>query len=193
MFLNVYKIVPKTKTEGPGTRFTIWTQGCSIKCEGCFMKAAQNKDGGTIYSVSDIMSEIEKVKNSIEGITLLGGEPFEQAKPLSFIAKKCQEMGLSVITFTGYTHEKLLALKNDVVLALLNNTDLLIDGKFEKDNLNRTKPLIGSNNQRFIFLTSRYSNKDIEKLKNRFEVRISPNGSIQINGMGNLEKLKHLN
>ena len=118
----------------------------------------------------------------------MGGEPFEYAKELSIIAKYVHSVNKSVITFTGYRYEKLF--NKSVMTSLLNQTDLLIDGKFEKSLVDYSRPLVGSSNQRFIYLTDRISAEEIEQYENRFEVRISSDGKIAFNGMGNIEKLE---
>ena len=188
MNLRVFKILKKTKVEGPGIRFCIWVQGCSKHCEGCYAKNSWDKNGG--YSV-DIDELFEEIKNSkeIEGVTFLGGEPFEQAKELSFLAKKIKELDLSILTFSGNTYDELLKKNNIYINELLKYTDLLIDGGFEKDKFDLSRAWIGSKNQRYIFLSDRYSEKDILDIKNKVEMRIQKNGEIFMNGMGDFDKL----
>ncbi len=153
MFLRVHRIVQKTKVEGPGTRFCIWVQGCTRNCKGCFMPLAQPQSGGEAVDVDVLFKQIQEQKETIEGVTFLGGEPFEQAEALSYIAQKVQCMGLSVLTFTGYKYETLLGLNNKHVNKLLANTDLLIDGEFQEQNLDYSRPWVGSSNQRYLLLT----------------------------------------
>jgi anaerobic ribonucleoside-triphosphate reductase activating protein len=130
------------------------------------------------------------VRENIEGVTFLGGEPMEQADCLAVIAQAAQTVGLSIITFTGRKYEDLLAENRPGVLRLLSLTDILIDGEFQKDAPEDTRPLVGSQNQRFIFLTNRYCESDIAQMRNAFEVRIDETGRFQINGMGDIRKLQ---
>ena len=104
MKLRVFKILEKTKVEGPNIRFCIWVQGCSRHCKGCYAKNTWNKNAGMLFSVDEIIKKIMAQKD-IEGVTFLGGEPFEQAEPLAYIAQKCKEKNLGVLTFTGGTYE----------------------------------------------------------------------------------------
>ena len=123
-------------------------------------------------------------------MTFLGGEPFEQAEPLSRFAQNVKKLGLSVVCFTGYTIEELRAKNSQAVNKLLENVDLLVDGGFEKDNFDLSRPWVGSSNQRYIFLTDFYSPEEIKKYKNKVEVRISEGGKLEINGMGDFERIK---
>lgn len=128
-------------------------------------------------------------KCNIEGVTFLGGEPFEQAKALSELAKKVKANGFSVVCFTGYLFEELKA-KNDVfVEALLSNIDLLIDGGFEQDKFDLSRPWVGSSNQRYYFLTDFYTPEILQKYKNKIEARISKDGRLELNGMGDFGKV----
>lgn len=187
--MRVHRIIETTYAEGPGCRFCIWVQGCNHKCEGCFAKDLWDFNGGYEASPDEIISQINHVKDDICGITLLGGEPFEYAKELSVIAAHAHSVKKSVITFTGYLYENLKYVKDGYLL--LNETDLLIDGHFDNSLVDYSRPLVGSSNQRFLYLTDKILKCDIENYKNRFEVRISENGQIKFNGMGNIEILKN--
>lgn len=188
MKLSVYKILENTKVEGPGNRFCIWVQGCSRHCKGCYATNTWDINKGNFLEINDIFEKI-KAQTNIEGITFLGGEPFEQAEALGILAKKCKEINLSVLTFTGNSLEE-LKLKNDKNINLLiENTDLLIDGAFEIDKLDYSRPWIGSSNQQYNFLTNRYSMDDINKAKNKIEIHFEKSGQIFFNGMGDMDKI----
>ena len=101
MKLRVFNILRTTKVEGPGTRYCIWVQGCSRHCKGCQAVHTWSHDEGVIYDTRDIIKDILKYKNEIEGVTFLGGEPFEQAEALGEIAEEVQSAGMSVVCFTG--------------------------------------------------------------------------------------------
>ena len=115
--VNVYKILKETTVEGPGNRFCIWVQGCKKQCPECWAKDTWNFGCGKEYSIEELFKMMDKSK--IEGITFLGGEPFEQAKELSKLSKMVKEVGLSVACFTGYTIEELHS-KGDVYELLLH-------------------------------------------------------------------------
>lgn len=188
--LDIYKILKNTTVEGPGNRFCIWTQGCKKHCSGCWAKETWDFGCGKKYEVQDLYNQIVAQKVKIEGVTFLGGEPFEQSKDLSVLAKMVKSEGLSVVCFTGYTIEELKAKNDKFVDDLLANIDLLIDGGFEVENFDLSRPWVGSSNQRYIFLTDFYDDSIIAKYKNKIEARINPNGRLEINGMGDFRHIK---
>lgn len=187
MKVRVHKILKSTKVEGPGTRYCIWFQGCSRHCKGCWAKATWAHDGGEEFDTEEILSDILATKG-IEGITFLGGEPFEQPEALKFLARGAKEAGLSVLCFTGGKIEDIEDRE------ILNYIDLLIDGEYREEEQDFSRPWVGSRNQRYHFLTDRYDEKIFTDYKNKIEINIQKNGLIFINGMGDFEKFtKNLN
>ncbi|HET8646986.1 MAG TPA: 4Fe-4S cluster-binding domain-containing protein, partial [Vicinamibacteria bacterium] len=77
--------VPVTEVEGPGARFALWVQGCSIRCPGC-CNPHLFPARGEVVSVDALVAEVKAVRGRIEGLTLLGGEPFDQPAPLAVLA-----------------------------------------------------------------------------------------------------------
>jgi len=192
MQLRVFNIIKNTKVEGPGNRYCIWVQGCSRHCKGCQAVHTWSHSGGELYDIGEVIRNILLQKDKIEGVTFLGGEPFEQAEALGIIAERVQEKGLSVLCFTGGKYEELR--ENPVNKKLLDNTDLLIDGEFIQELTDYSRPWSGSSNQRYHFLTARYNEEIFTKYKNKVEVNISKNGQIFMNGMGNFDEiLKKIN
>lgn len=187
--LNIYKIIEKTQVEGPGQRFCIWTQGCKKHCSGCFARETWDFGTGKDYCVQDLYKMICEQKE-IEGVTFLGGEPFEQAEELAQLAGMIKQKGLSIVCFTGYRLEELKNKHNKYIDSLLENIDLLIDGGFEQEKYDLSRPWVGSSNQRYIFLTDFYQKCDIARHKNKIEMRLSKDGKLEINGMGNFDNLK---
>lgn len=186
MKIRVFNILKKTKVEGPGLRYCIWTQGCSRHCSGCQAVHTWSHSGGSLIDVKDVVEDIKSQKD-IEGITFLGGEPFEQAEALGYIAQEVQKLGLSVVCFTGFLLEELK--KDSQNKLLLDNIDLLIDGEFRKDLVDYSRPWCGSSNQNYHFLTNRYDAEIFTKYKNKVEVNISKNGVVFMNGMGNFDDI----
>ena len=187
--LRVFKIIKKTRVEGPNLRYCIWVQGCSKHCEGCYAINTWDKNSGEIIDTKNIIEDI-KAQKGLDGITFLGGDPFEQASALASIARFARKNGLSVLTFTGQLYEDLKISDNKGIQKLLKYTDLLIDGGFEKENFDLSRPWVGSSNQRYIFLTDFYDEKIISKFKNKIEVRINEKGEASLNGMGDFKKIE---
>ena len=184
MEARIYKILKHTKAEGPGTRYRIWFQGCSRGCRGCFAKATWDKNGGKVYDVQDIVSDILSCKN-IEGVTFLGGEPFEQPNALEYIAQSVKNAGLSVLCFTGGKIEDI----KQKYPQILEYIDVLIDGEYIEEQKDFSRAWVGSKNQRYHFLTKRYDESILKEYKNKLEVNIQKNGVIFINGMGDFDNL----
>jgi anaerobic ribonucleoside-triphosphate reductase activating protein len=194
--VSIAQIVAPTSAEGPGLRAAIWVQGCSIQCKGCFNKHLWPIEGGDLFHVDDLVEKVMEHVNDnpeIEGITLLGGEPFNQALALSSFAKSVHEIGLSVMVFTGFTHEYLIDSGNAVngYLELLSNTDLLVDGPYIASEMDFKRPWVGSKNQRFIFLSDRYNQEDLAQ-PDRIELRVTDQGVIKVNGWDKQSSTKSL-
>lgn len=121
----------------------------------------------------------------IEGVTFLGGEPFEQAGALAELGARVRAAGLSILTFSGYVYDVLASSGRDEWERLLAVTDLLIDGPYDRTQPDRERPWVGSRNQSFRFLTPRYLHlaPRLGAVADQIEVRISSEGSVFINGM----------
>jgi anaerobic ribonucleoside-triphosphate reductase activating protein len=178
--LNVALIIPKTEAEGPGERFAIWVQGCPMRCVGCCnpeMLAFSPKQSMSVEAIAKQVLEA-----GVEGVSFLGGEPFSQAQGLSQLAQQVRRKGLSVMVFTGYTLAELKEKQDEHVNALLSNTDLLVDGRYEQALRTNDRRWVGSENQVMHFLTDRYQPADPRfSASNTLEIRLTPNG-ITING-----------
>ena len=188
--MRVYQYIHQTKAEGPGNRFAIWVQGCPHKCPGCFEKDTWDSYGGFELSLEEVIGEFNKAAGFVDGVTILGGEPFEQAEELAEFAEYVRQSGKTVITFTGYTYVSLQARSDLSVNKLLRNTDILMDGEYVQALRDFSRPMVGSKNQNIIFLSDRISMQEYYSYKNSIEVRMSPSGRIRINGMGDLDKIR---
>jgi len=185
--IRINSYIPITNVEGVGTRFAIWVQGCSIHCKGCANSHMWDFDGGTSYNVENFINIIKSYADKIEGITWLGGEPLEQIESVIEINKAVQELGLSIIVFTGYDYTDLKDRPDFQELA--KYTDILIDGRYEQDKTDYSRAWVGSSNQNYYFLTDRYNESVITECKNKIEVRISPDNKVVMSGMGNFNEL----
>jgi len=178
--LRVSRIEPATRAEGPGTRWAIWAQGCSIGCAGCCNPHTWDLDAGTTFATEELIERM--LAAPVEGITLLGGEPFDQAESMAAIAQAAQDARRGVMTFTGYRHEVLRRSARPGWTSLLAATDLLVDGPYLRDRRDTARPWVGSSNQRFIHLTDRYRLLSFDADRDRVEVRIRRDGAVAING-----------
>lgn len=182
--MNLHRIVPYTRAEGPGGRFAIWVQGCSRHCRGCFLPGTWSFAPRLERTVESLLRQIA-ADSRLEGVTILGGEPFEQPAELLALLRGVKEMGHSSIVFTGYTISELSHCKE-----ILDHIDVLVDGPYREELRSFAVPMIGSSNQKFHFLTGRYSMGDIPP--NRIEVRVSERGGMLLSGMCDPDKLTEL-
>lgn len=176
--VRIGRIFHGTTAEGPGIRTAVWVQGCSIRCPGCINPELFNARGGRDMAVADIVAA--SLEAGAEGLTLLGGEPFDQAPAVGALAQAARAAGLGVICFTGHRHEALLQ-REDTAL-LLENTDLLVDGEYQQENPEEQRSLVGSSNQRFLHFTPRYEGVLPAPQRNRVELRIAQDGTVQLAG-----------
>lgn len=149
--LRIAGIINESIADGPGIRMVIFTQGCKHSCKGCHNPHTHSFEGGELIDTDKIISDLKK-NILLDGITLSGGDPFEQAEACAALAGEIKKAGMNVITYTGYTYEQLQKLSNDRkgCRELLENTDLLIDGPFLIEKKDLLLKFRGSSNQRII-------------------------------------------
>ncbi|MBC5629937.1 anaerobic ribonucleoside-triphosphate reductase activating protein [Clostridium sp. NSJ-6] len=144
-------IAYESLVNGPGMRRVFFAQGCKHNCEGCFNPETHDFSGGEEKNIDDLIKDVLKNK-MIKGITFSGGDPLEQADKFSYMAKAFKKSGLNIWCYTGYTFEILLEkMKNeDSIRELIENIDVLVDGRFEINNKKEGLRFRGSSNQRII-------------------------------------------
>jgi anaerobic ribonucleoside-triphosphate reductase activating protein len=189
--MQIAQVVSCTEAEGPGKRFAIWFQGCPLRCPGCCNPEFLSFKGGqtkTLDTMADWLIRTQE-NSDIEGITLLGGEPFAHAAAGVSLAKLSRSLNLSTMIFSGHTLEELKARSELEVDELLELTDILVDGPYQREKPDSERRWIGSTNQRIHFLTDRYSFDELWRKKNTLEIRmigreISINGFPASNAVG---------
>lgn len=145
--IRVSGIVEESIVDGPGIRFVLFTQGCRHKCKGCHNPQTHSFNGGKLMEVHEIV-EMIKSNPLLKGISLSGGDPFEQAEECLVLAKEVKKLGLDVLAYTGYRIEELL--ENEDQRKLLKEVDILIDGPFILEERTELLKFRGSENQRII-------------------------------------------
>jgi anaerobic ribonucleoside-triphosphate reductase activating protein len=179
MQLRIAQLVERTRAEGPGCRTAIWVQGCSLRCPGCCNPEMFAARGGELRNVAELAGRIAATAE-IEGISVLGGEPFEQAPAVAELAARVRESGLSVVVFTGYRLAELDAI--DGAADLLARIDLLFDGRYQRELPDSSRRWLGSTNQVAHFLTDRYRPDDPQlAARDTVEIRLSRDGLL-VNG-----------
>jgi anaerobic ribonucleoside-triphosphate reductase activating protein len=184
--IRIAAVVPVTEAEGPGARFAVWVQGCSIRCPGCCNPHMFDAEGGQAVLPVDLLARLDEVFGQVEGVTLLGGDPFEQAAALVPFVRGARERGLSVVAFSGYRIQALRRDRPPGARELLDEVDLLVDGPFVASHPESGRRWAGSDNQDFHFLTGRYS-KGIEVVaagepERTVELRLGADGRLERSG-----------
>lgn len=163
--------------DGEGIRTVIWTQGCIHNCPFCHNPETHSLNGGFLADTDQIISTLKTIENQ-DGITLSGGDPILQIDAVLEICKAVKETGLNVWLYTGFTFDTLLerSKKEQNLRELLENIDVLVDGKFMIEKKSYDVIFRGSTNQRIIDVKqSLQVNKPVEvdkykkQLTKRFE------------------------
>lgn len=171
MELRLFGLANDSIVDGPGLRYTIFTQGCYHNCPGCHNPKSHDVNGGYLKDTQAIVDEI--LENPLlDGITLSGGEPFLHVDELVEICKAVKVNNLNIVIYSGFTYEQII--NDDRKKSLLELGDMLVDGKFEQDKKSLALLYRGSSNQRLINIqASLKENKIVEYV-------IDENGQIQL-------------
>ncbi len=186
--LNIMGYVDESEVNGPGKRAVVWLQGCQRECEECFNPKSWSFEINQLISVEHLVEKILNNSKNI-GVTFSGGEPFWQAPALTEVAKKVKAVGLNVMSFTGFTLEKL---QSEYAPAcskeLLQQLDILIDGAYVKSlAINDPNSLVSSSNQRVHVFNPELKDK-LDWASDQIEIHILKDGSRIITGFrGSLE------
>lgn len=180
--MNYQKITKNDTANGDGIRVTLWVSGCSHRCYGCHNPQTWDPDSGKEYTYEtckEICEELEKPW--VAGLTLSGGDPFhENNRIILSVLVKCIKSWFpnkNIWCYTGYTLEQLWEMSNDdmSVWLLLENIDILVDGKYQHKLRDVSFPWAGSSNQRVWarvneeWVQSVYDKEYREKKENKHE------------------------
>ena len=147
--IRIASTISDSIVDGPGLRFTVFTQGCPHDCPGCHNPDTHDPAGGREETVEALAERMGR-NPLTDGLTLSGGEPFLQAAACASLARAAQEKDLNVWTFTANTYEKLQEEGDAECMQLLQETDELEDGPFVLARKSYAARFRGSDNQRLI-------------------------------------------
>ncbi len=145
--LRIAGAVSESIVDGPGIRYTVFTQGCPFHCKGCHNPQSQPLNGGITVKLRALYNEI-KADPLTTGVTFSGGEPFIQPAPLAVFARILRKEGYNLWAYSGFTFEKLV--EDDHRLELLKLLDVVVDGPFVLKYKSLEIDFRGSANQRII-------------------------------------------
>lgn len=160
---------------GEGVRVSLFVSGCRNRCKNCFNPETWNFDYGKEFTV-EVEQEIFSAlaPSWINGLTILGGEPFEvenQRALVSFIKRvRNQFPNKTIWMYSGYLFDSEILNQSgkvhcEVTNEIINNIDVLVDGKFVEELKNLSLKFRGSTNQRIIL---------VQESLNKGEVVLSP-------------------
>lgn len=138
--------------DGDGIRAVVWAQGCRHACDDCHNPQTHSFTGGFEIEADELIEQIKGLRLH-KGITLSGGDPFEQPLALAHVCREAKKAGLDIWAYTGYTFEELTdrdSKMHQEWASLLSEIDVLVDGRFDKDKKSLLLKFRGSSNQRII-------------------------------------------
>ena len=177
--LRVSSVSDHSSIYGPGRRYVIWVQGCSLGCVGCWNKGMWPADGGSEVRVDDLVSSISGV-DGVEGVTILGGEPLEQAAAVLELIGAVRSLGLTVMLYSGYEENELDLIQT----ACVESSDIVILGRYVAALRDTSLRWRGSSNQEVRLASEAYAGLEIEEV-NEVEISIAPDGNISMTGYPN--------
>ncbi len=180
LLLNLHAVERRSLANGPGNRFVIWFQGCTLRCRGCYNPDTHATGPRDVTSVGSLLQRITADVNGLDGVTITGGEPFEQPHALLALLRGLRErMDTSLLIFSGFTLEEIK--RRPLGSEILDCVDILIAGRFlERQRLGCG--LRGSSNKRIHLLTERHCLEEIEATPTA-ELLIDASGRVAITGI----------
>jgi anaerobic ribonucleoside-triphosphate reductase activating protein len=185
---------------GPGRRAGIWVQGCSIGCAGCLSQDTWAADPATAVPVPAVLGWLASLPGPVDGVTISGGEPFQQPRALRELLdgilewRGAQTRKADILVYSGYPYSRLSRFAES--REILDLCDAVVAGPYV-DRRNDGSPLRGSANQRLVALTDlgreRYLELDGSGARMQVSVQDGPEGRhvyyIGIPGRGDMEQL----
>ncbi|MDF2724686.1 MAG: radical protein [Paenibacillus sp.] len=173
--LYVHDINPHSAVNGPGRRVVVWVQGCSLSCPGCFNPETHSRIHETVYENPQQLGR-ELGQLSVDGLTVSGGEPLEQADAVSALIEGFRQTnGGTVLLFTGFAADRILRLKQATQAIL--RADAVLAGPY----------IAGANDadiwqgKRLLLITDRITPRELEPVR-QWEIQLNGNGRITMSG-----------
>jgi len=174
-----------SRVNGPGCRVVLWVQGCTLGCAGCF-NPSTHAPGVGLAPVSTLVARILAARTDAHhGLSISGGEPFEQAVALAQLVREVRAVWpeVHVLVFSGFTLE---TLRGPTAPAgahdLLAETHMLVDGRFEGTRDAPTRALRASANQRLWVLRGRVPPAEAWVAPRSSELTIGEGGEVLLSG-----------
>jgi anaerobic ribonucleoside-triphosphate reductase activating protein len=182
--LQVHAFEPGSRANGPGVRAVLWLQGCTLGCPGCFNPETHGFGHGRSHTVEEVIARLLSLRERIEGVTISGGEPLQQPRPVLHLLRGLRESSnLSVLLFSGYDWEEIR--NNAARSAVVPYVDVLLAGRYRAEE-RLARGLQGSINKTLHFLSNRYGPADLAAVPDA-EVLIGQDGTVRLSGIAPME------
>ena len=172
--IHRYEVVENEHLYGPGKRLLLFTQGCSLRCKGCTNQHLWEFGKGIDVTIEEILNQC----TDLDGITLHGGEPLDQANVLVELIRKLKQQGKTIILFTGYIFKELNKVKKQEWLS----SDMVISGRYEEQNRNIYLQFRGSTNQKVFTHKGKYKDYKIKDGQTVAILSFNEQGEMQSRG-----------
>jgi anaerobic ribonucleoside-triphosphate reductase activating protein len=177
---RVHAVLPRSEANGPGLRYTIWSQGCALACPGCFNPGTHQAGGPQQQRLTGELAAAALAEPGIEGVTLTGGEPLEQPAAIAaFCGQIKARSDLGVIILTGFSRGEVQA--DAGRSAAVAAADMVIAGRYNARR-HLGSGLRGSDNKVYWARTARYRPEDFATVPD-VEITIEPGGMITVTGL----------
>ncbi|MBI3800395.1 MAG: radical SAM protein [Deltaproteobacteria bacterium] len=182
MKIRLHAFEPTSRANGPGLRAVIWFQGCTLGCPGCFNPTTHEPNDGYETKAEVLAADLITLPG-IEGVSISGGEPFQQPEALADLVRRLRQTSLSILIFSGYTLKRIQTMP--LGPTILASIDVLVAGPYVREQ-HSGRGLLGSTNQHLHLLTSRYQPSDFTRLPRR-EIILHRDGTMTVTGFAVFE------
>lgn len=172
--IHRYEVVENEHLYGPGKRLLLFTQGCSLRCKGCTNQHLWEFGKGIDVTIEEILNQC----TDLDGITLHGGEPLDQANVLVELIRKLKQQRKTIILFTGYIFKELNKVQKQAWLS----SDMVISGRYEEQNRNIYLQFRGSTNQKVFTHKGKYKDYKIKDGQTVAILSFNEQGEMQSRG-----------
>jgi anaerobic ribonucleoside-triphosphate reductase activating protein len=183
--LRVARFLERSLANGPGERCVVWVAGCSLRCDGCINRELWDPGCGQDVEVGTLASRINAV-DGLRGVTLSGGEPLDQAEAVAEFLGLLRS-DLDRVLFSGYSREEMDS--DPRKAAVLARVDLVVAGRYQREQALADDPWRASSNQTVHALTGRIRPQEVPA--GRVEVHIRA-GQVSVTGFPGAELLARL-
>lgn len=174
--MRIERAVNYVTALGPGKRLCVWVNGCSRGCPGCVSPRLQRIDESTEAEIGQYFADYRL--DAIDGVTVSGGEPFDQAQQLAELVGYFRRRGVrDILVYSGYTLEELIAREDAATNEALRGISVLIDGPYVRELDTQQGNLAGSSNQRIHYFD--------RSLRPRYEAYAAQTRTMQEMTLGN--------